>query len=402
MLQLVDEGKVSLDAPIADFLPGVVSGNGYDGTRITVRHLLQHTGGLAPFTPQVIIDQPPSNPDGTYDLAVLVRKGLSHAPVSAPGAGFAYSNTNYLVLGMLIEKVTGRPVHENVTRRVIEPLGLGQTVFPAPGDRSLPAPAVNGYHGLRVGGFFLWTPALSYDPSLFSSAGAMISTLEDLTAFYRALIAGKVVSAAGLAEMRKLREVGPGVAFGLGIGRKELSCGVMAWGHSGGVPGYMSQTLVTEDGRHASVVTNALFQVGMLRPSRCTPSWTRPCARTRRGAPDRTPAPREQLRVRAAPGGERMPAPHPPRPRVRATARAARHHPPPSDVKEPTWHTATGAASVVSPPGGPPSPRPRTSRSPTTPTATRDSSRAAASRSTGRTPRALTASRCSGSPSSCC
>ncbi|MEU6500461.1 serine hydrolase domain-containing protein [Streptomyces californicus] len=263
VLQLVDEGKVSLDAPIADFLPGVVSGNGYDGTRITVRHLLQHTGGLAPFAPQVVIDQPPSNPDGTYDLAVLVRKGLSHAPVSAPGAGFAYSNTNYLVLGMLIEKVTGRPVHENVTRRVIEPLGLGRTVFPAPGDRALPAPAVNGYHGLRVGGFFFWRPALSYDPSLFSSAGAMVSTLEDLTAFYRALIAGKVVSAAGLAEMRKLREVGPGVAFGLGIGRKELSCGVMAWGHDGGVPGYMSQTLVTEDGRHASVVTNALFQVGM-------------------------------------------------------------------------------------------------------------------------------------------
>ncbi|MGW6287331.1 serine hydrolase domain-containing protein [Streptomyces sp. NPDC055107] len=261
LLQLVDEGKVSLDTPIADYLPGVVTGNGYDGTRITVRHLLQHTGGLAAFNPQVVIDKPVSNPDGTYALAELVRKGLSYAPVSAPGAGFTYSNTNYLILGMLVEKVTGQPVHETVTKRVIEPLGLSRTVFPAPGDRALPTPAVNGYHGLRVGSFYFWTPALTYDPSLFSSAGAMISTLEDVTAFYQALVAGKVVSAAGLAEMQKVREVGPKVGFGLGIGRKELSCGIVAWGHDGGVPGYMSQTMVTENGRHASVVTNALFQV---------------------------------------------------------------------------------------------------------------------------------------------
>ncbi|MFD7770919.1 serine hydrolase domain-containing protein [Streptomyces sp. NPDC059787] len=261
VLQLVDEGKISLDAAIADYLPGVVTGNGYDGTRITVRQLLQHTSGLAAYTPQPVVDKPVSNPDGTYDLAELVRKGLSHAPVSAPGTGFTYSNTNYLVLGMLVEKVTGQPVHEAVTRRVIEPLGLSRTVFPAPGDRALPTPAVSGYHGVRAGSFYFWTPVLTYDPSLFSSAGAMISTLEDLTAFYRALLAGRVVSAAGLAEMQKVREAGPGVGFGLGIGRKELSCGIVAWGHSGGAPGYMSQTMVAENGRHASVVTNALFQV---------------------------------------------------------------------------------------------------------------------------------------------
>ncbi|MGW1666620.1 serine hydrolase domain-containing protein [Streptomyces microflavus] len=260
VLQLVDGGKVSLDAAIADYLPGVVTGNGYDGTRITVRQLLQHTSGLAAFTPQVIIDKPVSNPDGTYDLAELVRKGLSYAPVSAPGAGFTYSNTNYMVLGMLIEKVTGQPVHETVTRRVIEPLGLDRTVFPAPGARALPTPAVNGYHGVRIGSFYFWTPALAYDPSLFSSAAAMISTLEDLAAFYQALVAGKVVSAAGLAEMQKVREAGPGVGAGLGIHRNELSCGIVAWGHSGGVPGYTSKTLVAENGRHASVVTNALFQ----------------------------------------------------------------------------------------------------------------------------------------------
>ncbi|MFD4336522.1 serine hydrolase domain-containing protein [Streptomyces anulatus] len=150
VLQLIDEGKVSLDAPIADYLPGVVTGNGYGGTRITVRHLLQQTSGFAAYNPYPITETPKPNPDGTYDLAESVRKGLSRAPVSAPGAGVTYSNTNYLVLGMLIEKVTQQSVHEAITDRVIEPLGLSRTVFPAASDRALPAPAVNGYHGVRA------------------------------------------------------------------------------------------------------------------------------------------------------------------------------------------------------------------------------------------------------------
>ncbi|ASU84470.1 hypothetical protein CDO52_18165 [Nocardiopsis gilva YIM 90087] len=262
VLQLADEGKVSLEAPIDEYLPGVVTGNGYDGTRITVRHLLQHTSGIAPYNPYPGAQTPKPNPDGTYDLAASVREGLSRAPVSAPGADFTYSNTNYLILGMLIEKVTGMPVHESITGRIIDPLGLTRTAFPAPGDRALPTPAVNGYHGVRLGGFFFWVSALTYDPSLYSSAGAMISTLEDLTAFYQALSSGKVISPAGLAEMQKVRDVGDsGVGYGLGLMRHNLSCDGVAWGHGGGVPGYQTYTLVTEDGRHASVVTNVLFQL---------------------------------------------------------------------------------------------------------------------------------------------
>ncbi|MFG3409295.1 serine hydrolase domain-containing protein [Streptomyces sp. NPDC048142] len=263
LLQLVDEGKVSLDAMIDDYLPGVVSGNGYDGTRITVRHLLQHTSGLAAYNPYPVTQAPKPSPDGTYDLAASVRKGLSSPPVSAPGAGFTYSNTNYLVLGMLIEKVTGQKVHQAVTDRVITPLGLERTVFPAPGDRTLPAPAVNGYHGARLGGLYFWTPALSYDPSLYSSAGAVISTLEDLTTFYRAITSGEVFSSASLAEMERVWKAEPGGdgGVGLGIGKFKLSCDTVAWGHNGGVPGYLTQTLVTKDGRHASVVTNTLFQL---------------------------------------------------------------------------------------------------------------------------------------------
>ncbi|WP_258408576.1 serine hydrolase domain-containing protein [Streptomyces hygroscopicus] len=285
VLQLVEEGRVSLDAPIEDYLPGVVTGNGYDGTRITVRQLLQHTSGIAAYSPSPGIEMPDANPDGTYDLAELVRHGLSRGTASAPGSGFTYSNTNYWILGMLIEKVTGKPVHRAVTERVIEPLGLADTVFPAPGDRALPAPAVNGYHGVRVGSFYLWFPAVSYDPSLYSSAGAVISTLEDLTAFYQALTAGKLLSPESLAEMRDVRPVGDaGAGYGLGLIRSvKLSCGGVAWGHDGGVPGYMTYTLVTDDGRHASVVTNALFQVNAPHAQMFTLLDTALCE-------DRTPA----------------------------------------------------------------------------------------------------------------
>lgn len=258
VLQLVDEGEVSLDAPIDTYLPGVVTGNGYDGTRITVRHLLQHTSGIAAYDPLASIAL--AEPDGTYKAATLVREGLKRAPASAPGGGFMYSNTNYLILGMLIEKMTGLPVHQAVTTRIIEPLGLTRTKFPAPGDRALPTPAVNGYHGARIGPFFFWSPVISYDPSLFGSSGAVVSTLEDLTSFYQALVAGKVVSPASLAEMKNTGQPGSpseAIGYGLGIFKADLSCGGTAWGHNGAVPGYHSLTLVAPDGRHASATTNA-------------------------------------------------------------------------------------------------------------------------------------------------
>ncbi|MFF4608032.1 serine hydrolase domain-containing protein [Streptomyces sp. NPDC001339] len=258
VLQLVDEGKVSLDTPIERYLPGVVDGNGYDGNKITVRQLLQHTSGI----PTNNTPQPKPSPDGTYTLAALVRDGLRLPPASAPGTAWHYSNTNYQIAGMLIEKVTGLPVGEVITRRIIEPLGLRETTLPKAGDRSLPAPYVHGYKGGRLGPVFLWVDATKdLEPSLFNSAGAMISTQQDLTTFDQALLGGKVVSPAGLAQMRKTVPVGGGGdGYGLGLSSHNLPCGGTAWGHSGSAPGYISMTLVTPDGRHASVLTNAQIE----------------------------------------------------------------------------------------------------------------------------------------------
>ncbi|WP_067226489.1 serine hydrolase [Streptomyces sp. NBRC 109706] len=263
VLQLAEEGGVSLDAPIEDYLPGVVTGNGYDGTLVTVRQLLQHTSGIGAYSPYPGLNTPQPEPDGSFSLAALVRHGLSSSPpASEPGEGFTYTNTGYYILGMLVEELTGQPVDRAVTERVIEPLGLSRTVFPTSGEHTLPSPAVNGYHGVRVGPVYLWTPVTSYSPSLYSSAGGMVSTMEDLTAFYHALDDGELLSAESLAEMRGTRVDDKDVAYGLGIIRHDLSCGGTAWGHNGVVPGYMTYTLTTDDGRHASLVTNWAVMVG--------------------------------------------------------------------------------------------------------------------------------------------
>lgn len=260
VLQLVDEQRVQLDAPIATYLPGVVTGN-YDGNAITVRQLLQHTSGLVRD-----VRDARANPDGTYQLAELVRSAMDEPAQNAPGAAQNYSNVGFLVLGMLIERLTGKQAGEAITERVIRPLGLTETSFPAPGNRALRTPFLNGYLGGRLGGLFFWTEATtSVELSFWSTAGAMESTLDDLQRFYRALVNGQVVSRAALAEMR--RTFGPADAYGLALVKMPLSCGVVAWGHNGALTtGHYSFTLVTDDGRFASVVTNTNWQ-GSGKPS---------------------------------------------------------------------------------------------------------------------------------------
>ncbi|MER7078093.1 D-alanyl-D-alanine carboxypeptidase [Saccharopolyspora kobensis] len=251
-MQLVDEGEVVLDEPIERYLPGLVAGNGHDGNAITVRQLLQHTSGI----PTNNNPTPKANPDGTYELIELVRDGLSHPSVSEPGAEFHYSNTNYEILGMLIEEVTGAPVGQEITNRIIQPLGLTDTSYPAAGDRSIPAPLINGYIGGRIPPFFLWIDATAFEPSFFGPAGGMISTQQDITRFYQAVVAGELTSPESLAEMRRTVPA-HGAEVGLGLISYTLSCGAVTWGHNGMVPGFMSNTEVTADGRNAATVTNA-------------------------------------------------------------------------------------------------------------------------------------------------
>ncbi|UFQ19134.1 MULTISPECIES: serine hydrolase domain-containing protein [Streptomyces] len=247
MLQLVAEGKVALDAPVDTYLPGLVRGERIDGRRITVRHLLQQTSGLPNYTEYDI--QP-----RYYDPHELLDITLRHKGHFAPGKKWEYSNTNYVLAGLIIEKVTRRTIAEEIDRRVIRRLGLRHTYFPAPRDATIREPHPKGYYQDAPGSSP--TDITEIDPSWAWSAGQLISTNSDLNRFFAALLGGRLLPAAQLAEMRttvRAPYFGDGARYGLGIVSRPLSCGGRSWGHGGSFPGYETRGGVTEDGRAANI-----------------------------------------------------------------------------------------------------------------------------------------------------
>ena len=131
-MQLVQEGKITFDEPIETYLPGLIRGEGIDGSKITVRQLLQHTSGLPEYSDQIGLDDPFANRDKYYSARDTLDLALSKPAAFEPGSQFKYTNTNYIVLSLLAEKVTHRPLAEQITQRIIEPLGLHTPTTRAP------------------------------------------------------------------------------------------------------------------------------------------------------------------------------------------------------------------------------------------------------------------------------
>ncbi|MCX4489188.1 beta-lactamase family protein [Streptomyces anulatus] len=255
MLQLVGERRVHLDAPVERYLPGVVRGHGNDGRRITVRQLLQHTGGLPDFLdhfdPRDIVMDPLAH----RDPLDLVNIALAHPPEFAPGAGWSYSNTGYLLVGMIIERVTGNTYGEEIERRVIEPLGLSETSVPGD-DPTIPGPHPRGY--VRPGDDAPLLDITEVNPSVGGVAGGMISSGSDVNRFLGALLGGELLHPAQLGEMMRTRPTGgsDGRRYGLGLESKPLPRGGRYWGHTGDFLGYETAAGATVDGRQATVMVN--------------------------------------------------------------------------------------------------------------------------------------------------
>ncbi|WP_330181654.1 beta-lactamase family protein [Nocardia sp. NBC_01503] len=257
MMQLAGEGKVDLDAPIERYLPGVVQGEGIDGNRITVRNLMQHTSGLPEYLelPQLDADYETMR---TYhfESADLVRAAVASGPAHfPPGEKAEYSNTNYLIVGMLVERLTGHPFADEVDRRVIQPLGLKSTYIPAAGEIDIRNPHPLGYEVVD-GKPMDFT---QFDTSWAGSAGALISTGADLDRFFTALLFEKLLQPAQLAEMR--RDPKPltnrnGIDYALGLARLSVPCGKEVWGHGGSIPGFRTHDGVTVEGRAVTVLAN--------------------------------------------------------------------------------------------------------------------------------------------------
>jgi D-alanyl-D-alanine carboxypeptidase len=247
-LQLVGERGLHLGDTVEHWLPGLVPG----GERITIRMLLKHTSGIYDYTedptfvPRVLAD-----PYRYWSPQELVALATTHPPVFAPGTSWSYSNTNYILIGLVLEKVTGSSIQTLLNRRVIKPLHLRHTFFATSGrfrgahaHGYLP-PSLTGDGYVDVSG---WSPSWGW------AAGAVVSNAPDLARFYKALMSGRLLEPWLLRQMTTTVKTGQqGVRYGLGIFSLATTCG-QVWGHNGDIFGYNSFALTDRRGSRSAIV----------------------------------------------------------------------------------------------------------------------------------------------------
>jgi D-alanyl-D-alanine carboxypeptidase len=256
VLQLVEAGELTLDDTVDEWLPGVVSGNGNDGRLITIRHLLQHTSGIHDDLPGFADHEDYlERRFDTYTPQQVIDRAMAHEPDFAPGTGWGYSNTGYVLLSQIIEKITGQPWHQQVQQGILDPLGLDNTYLPGD-DPTLRSPHARSYEVYPTGERLDVTEVIIPDP------GGFISTTADVNRFLQALIGGELLSDAMLAEMQNTVPVSeemqvywPDGGYGLGLVNRPLSCGGGYWSHEGGESGYINLNGTTDDGTRTITVS---------------------------------------------------------------------------------------------------------------------------------------------------
>ncbi|AAU17239.1 beta-lactamase family protein [Bacillus cereus] len=250
VLQLAGEKKLSLDDTVEKWLPGLIKGKGYDGSKITIRQLLNHTSGIADYLTSDLKEKLMENPSENYTAEQLISRALQLEPVK----GWSYSNTNMVIIGLIIQKVTGESYAEQIQKRIINPLSLKETVLPG-SSMDIPKKNARGY--LNTGDKLV--DITLFNPSFANASGEMISTGEDMTTFFRALLGGKLLTPEMQKEMVTHTVDTPLGKYGLGIHATKLPDGTEVWGHGGGIPGFTNFAGGTKDGQHViSININVL------------------------------------------------------------------------------------------------------------------------------------------------
>jgi D-alanyl-D-alanine carboxypeptidase len=258
VLQLVGEGRLGLDDPVARRLPGLLA----LGNRITVRQLLNHTSGLFDYLADPTMPASIAQ-NHVFTPTELVGIAGRHANLFPPGTGWAYSNTNFIVAGLLIEAVTHHRLAQELQRRIFAPLRLADTSFPVTTAR------IAGYHAHGyVPTDLIPTPdgrpfdVTGLNPTAAWAAGAIISNATDLATFYRALMNGRLLHADLLRDMKTTVAEDPAqpdhFRYGLGIERVQDSCGVN-WGHGGNIFGYQDAAYWNEQTDRTVVIASTMF-----------------------------------------------------------------------------------------------------------------------------------------------
>lgn len=240
-LQLVEEGTLSLDQTLPELLPSAVTDRLAYADRITLRMLLNHTSGIPEWVDDEVHAMAVTEPEHIWSNDAAIEIASRPLPYFEPGTSWAYSNTNYTLVGMVLDRAVGRSWRAQVRARVIEPLGLASTRLPEPGDRTITADYAHGYQDIGGGE----TVDLSFvDPSMAGAAGgnAMVTTVHDLARFLEALLAGRLFARPEtLAEMATMveapNETGLPHWYGLGLEAYELG-GTRVIGNAGGAAGY--------------------------------------------------------------------------------------------------------------------------------------------------------------------
>jgi len=181
----------------------------------------------------------------------LVLIAALHPPAFEPGTDYSYSNTNYAVVGLIIEKVTGHSLGDELRTRLFHPMGLDHTTHPT--SAQIPNPHPRGYYFLDGMGYLDVTT--TSHPSAFWGSGDIISNTADLATFYQALLSGKLLTPNLLKAMQTtaINATGEDTGYGLGLIRMTTPCGT-AWGHGGNDPGYSNWILNCPNGTHSTTI----------------------------------------------------------------------------------------------------------------------------------------------------
>ncbi|WP_433514697.1 serine hydrolase domain-containing protein [Nonomuraea sp. CA-143628] len=251
LLQLVKEGKFGLDDKLSAVLPQVAQEDLVErADEITVRQLIRHTSGIPDFFASELFDDFDFT---TYYPPVELVKATRGLPrTGAPGEKFSYSNTNYVLLGMIIEKVTGHPLSAELTRRVFAPVGMNHTYLPTKPPAAIKGPHGHGYYPDPEGKL---RDMDRLNASYGYAAGGVISTARDVSAFQRAFVQGKLLPASLQKVITDPPEGAPPQPSPAG----RLCGGEPALQTVGGsAPGFMATTFTSPDGRLQLAVSATL------------------------------------------------------------------------------------------------------------------------------------------------
>ncbi|GAB2512873.1 serine hydrolase domain-containing protein [Nocardia heshunensis] len=258
VLQLDAEGTLHLDDTLARWLPEALRGSAIDADHITVRQLLQHTSGIHDDLPGYTT--PAEYYQQRHDIYTsqqLLARAAAHAPDFAPGAGWAYSNTGYVLLGMIIERATSRTSHREIQDRILTPLAMTRTHWLGTSP-TLPDPHARAYQFFGPGSELDVTDQIAVDPDILS----WVTTTRDENTFFRALLSGRLLPAAQLTAMKHtlpvsadLQQLWPSGRYGLGLAERPLSCGGAYFTHEGGDGGYITLNGVTPDATRSTVLS---------------------------------------------------------------------------------------------------------------------------------------------------